>query len=336
MVKAGVLAPLALAILMVPLAIAMGVAGAWARPGPSGDGLLVVVSFPNLADDLALLLCPEDQVVSIVPSGADPHDYQLTPGDVELLRRADLVVSTAHTPFETEIRRLHDEGEIGARLVEVPFIPGMRILANPATGQPNYHMPIYDPGNYRVFLLFLGHVLAGLRPERAQDYLLRASEAVRALDELVSSTPTLNVVAVADLPFAQYAVSWLGVEVRFLLVKEHGVPATPSDIKAIKEGMAKGQIRLAVVCEPTEMSASRELEDMARACGVPVLYVPSPVAPGSVLAKLAQVSERARAIKENMSAGGGATPGPGHYLALATALLALLALSGVVVLYARD
>ncbi|RLI13893.1 ABC transporter substrate-binding protein, partial [Candidatus Bathyarchaeota archaeon] len=212
--------------MLVPILLALAalvlVPPATTGRAPGRAGLLIVASFPNLVCDLGLLALEDDEVVSLAPAGADPHDYQLTPNDVELLKKADIIVSTAHTPFEAEIRELWARGELRGALVEVPSIPGIRLAANPATGQPNYHMPIYDPGNYKAFLTYLAELMAELRPDRAGDYRERAEEAVRAVDSLLRAAPRLDMVAVADLPFAQYAVGWLGVEVRFLIVKEHG------------------------------------------------------------------------------------------------------------------
>ena len=65
-----------------------------------------MVSFPNLAYDVGLLACEDDRIVSLAPAGSDPHEYQLTPEDVELLRRADLIISTGHVPFEARIKEL--------------------------------------------------------------------------------------------------------------------------------------------------------------------------------------------------------------------------------------
>ena len=72
----------------------------------------------------------------------------MTLGDVAKLREADVIVSTTHAPFETQIVEMVKSGEIKARLVEILRIKGIKILKNPAISTPNYHWPIYDPSNY--------------------------------------------------------------------------------------------------------------------------------------------------------------------------------------------
>ena len=262
------------------------------------EGLLIVVTFPCLKYDVELLASEGDRVVSLLPQGADPHEYQLTPDDVELLKRADLIISTAHTPFEIKIREMVDRGEIRAILVEIPRVPGLRLAKNPSTGQVNYHMPIYDPGNYRAFMTYLSGVLSDVRPEKADAYRSRLSDVLRRLDELLERAPRLRARAVADLPVVQYAVSWLGVEVCFLMVKEPGVPATPGDLVRIEEAMAGGDVDLVVLCEPVVSSASERLRDLASEYGVPVLYVPSPLRACSMLDKLSAVVEHAKSLSQ--------------------------------------
>ncbi|MEM3892849.1 MAG: hypothetical protein QXR12_02735, partial [Thermofilum sp.] len=54
-------------------------------PREGVGGLRIAVTFPSLYEDVKALLCEGDTVVSIAPPGVDPHEYQLSPKDVELL-----------------------------------------------------------------------------------------------------------------------------------------------------------------------------------------------------------------------------------------------------------
>jgi len=278
------------------------------RPGlgsRGGGGLLIITTFPSLAQDLELLVCDDDEVISLVPAGADPHEYQLRPSDLEVLREADLIVSTGHTPMEVEIRDMVDRGELGATLVEVPGVPGMRFLVNPSTGQPNYHMPIYDPVNYERFIAHLSTVLAHLRPERRVEYEENARRLRDCVEGLLGRAPKLDFTAVADLPVVQYAVSWLGIEITSFVLKEPGAPATPGDLMELEEALANHEVDLVIVCQPTVASASKELEALAKEHGLPILYVPSPMEPSPILDKLSVILDQALGLA-------GRTPGPGH------------------------
>ncbi|MCD6488306.1 MAG: metal ABC transporter permease [Desulfurococcales archaeon] len=261
-------------------------------------GLLVVVSFPNLVYDIEPLLCSGDRVVSIAPAGVDPHEYQLTPDDVGLLEEADVIISTAHAPFEEDIRRLAEKGEVRAVLVEIPSIPGINILENPVTGQPNYHMPIYDPWNYKVFINYTAHVMAEKNPLCIEQYLSKARSIIAEIDNIVNTIQKIDVIAVADTPVTQYAVSWLGIDIEYLMIKEHGIPATPDDIYRIEKAMAGGEIGVAIVLEPTTLPASQQLVEMAKTYNIPVLKVKTPTSQESILEKIKYIVSQASSLKK--------------------------------------
>lgn len=271
--------------------------------GTSGDGLLIVVSFPNLVYDIRQLVCNDDLVESIAPMGVDPHDYQLTPKNIELLKKADLIVSTGHTPFEKSIEDMASQGEFKGELIVIPKIPGIRIYKNPMLGTPNYHAPIYDPHNYEVFLKYVARELAKLRPECSETYTDKLSQVLGKLQDIVENTPKLNYTAVADTPLTQYAVSWLNLTLKYLMIKEHDVPATPGDIEEIKSFLEKRRQVIAVVTSPVELPASKQLEQLAHENGVRIIYVPSFLLPSSTLSKLKNISQQARKLAETLSPG---------------------------------
>ena len=269
--------------------------GAAAGEG-GGGGLLVVTSFPNLASDVRLLLCPDDRVESLAPPGVDPHDYQLTPEDLEKIRGADLVVSTGHAPFEAKLHGVVP----GDRLVEIPRVPGIRLADNPVTGKPVYHMPIYDPGNYRVFMRYLEERLERLRPECREAYRRNLENVLGRLDGIVSGAPRLDRSAVASGPVAVYAVEWTGLRVEWLLAPEHGVPPSQEGLQRARELLDKGAVAVIVVNGRGEPwgRVDEKLASMARDAGAPVLRVPAPFIPGSVLDKLEYIAEQLGEVRE--------------------------------------
>ena len=278
-------------------------AGAWwaysalqARRGGERGGLRVAVTFPSLLEDVKAVACEGDVVEPVAPAGVDPHEYQLTPRDLSMLAESDLIVSTGHTPFEARIAELVRRGELKARLIELPSIPGIRLLTNPATGQPNYHMPILDPRNYVAFVRNLTETMAQLRPACAQRYRESGRRIVEEVEALAARAPRLNVTALGLSPVVQYQVEWMGIHVKYLLVKEHEVPSTPEDIAAAERGLASGEVKLVVLvrgAEGTPLGA--KARELASRYGVPILYVPSPIGPEGVLQK---IREAVRGVEE--------------------------------------
>jgi len=254
-------------------------------PLNSENGVKILVTFSNLAYDVKLITCPTDEIDYLVPPGLDPHEYELRPSDIEKLREAELIVSTAHTPFEASIKEMVSKGELKARLLEIPWIEGMRISRNPMTGGPNYHMPILDPSNYIKFMGTLRDALEEMNPSCGNYYDEKFEEVKGKIDELLK-TPRLNLTALASDPRAQYYVEWLGIEVKYLLVKEEETPITPSELTEIYRKARNNEIDLIIVVGDERTASNRKAMEISEEFGIRVLKVPSPTEQGSVLDKL--------------------------------------------------
>ncbi|WP_052296929.1 metal ABC transporter solute-binding protein, Zn/Mn family [Pyrolobus fumarii] len=259
-------------------------------------GVYIIVTFPSLAQEVEQLLCKGDRVDSIVPPSVDPHEYQLSPNDIVKLESADLIISTGHAPFEKRIEELVEKGDISAKLVVIWRVPGVRLVENPVTGRPNLHMPIYDPRNYIAFVKVLATELERLRPECASVYREKAAMIISSVEALLENAPRLDVDAVADTPVVQYAVEWLGVRVRIVLVPEPGMPTQPVLYDKSVEVLEDGGV--AVVTKPVKSPASQELVRLAESRGAPVILVPSPSELGTIPEKLAFIVNQIRDIQK--------------------------------------
>ncbi len=285
---AATLASIAATLLLLAQAPAQSTAG----------GLTVVATFPSLAPDIEQLLCPGDKLYTVAPPGVDPHEYQLKPSDMARLREAAVIVSTGHAPFEAQIRRLVEDGELHATLLEIPSIPGVRLLTNPATHQPNLHMPIYDPENYKAYIRSLTAALSAANPACSSHYRAAAAALIQRVDELQTAAPRLGLHAAATTPLAQYAVTWLNISIDYLLLREHGLPPSPDDVAAIEEAAASHRIQLVVIVEAGEPTPlNTKAEEIARSHGLPVLRVPSPLAQQTIPDKLSEILRQARELK---------------------------------------
>jgi zinc/manganese transport system substrate-binding protein len=272
--------------------------------GGERHGLIIVVSFPNLVDDIKPLLCQGDRVYSLAPPGSDPHSYQLTVKDYRLLKEADLVITTGHAPFEVEVAKKTPK----SKLIVIPYAlkaSGGKILVNPNTGQENLHMPIYDPENYKIFIRIVAVKLASLNPKCKNFYLSKSKEVESEVDNLVAKAPRLNVDAVGSEPPVQYAVSWMGIHIVKFLLSEHGLSPTPSEITAVRDLLSKGEARLVVIMVDSKgeplTPVDAKLESIAKKYNVPVLKVPAPYLPGSMLEKLKIVVSEVEGLAGRLS-----------------------------------
>ena len=260
-----------------------------------GTGLYIVVTFSNLVEDVKQIACSSDRVDYIAPPNIDPHEYQLTPSDISKLRDADIIISTSHTHFELEIKELKDKGVIKADLIEIPSISNISIRNNPVTKQPNYHMVIYDPYNYIVFINALRDKLVELNPNCREHYVEASRSVINMVLKTISETPRLNTTAVADKPFIQYGVEWIGVKIVYFLVKEHDLPVSQNDLVIIEEYLKNNSVDLVVISHPKD-KYGEWLESTGLKYGKPVLYVPSPLVNEAIPSKLLNISMQIRSI----------------------------------------
>jgi zinc/manganese transport system substrate-binding protein len=263
------------------------------------EGVIVVVTFSYLKPDVERLLCG-GVVYTIVPPGVDPHDYQLKPSDLDILRRADLIISTGHTAFEIAIKELARRGELKALVLDMVDDLNLTLRVNPTTKQVNYHMPINDPANYLVFLSRVVELLSTIDRGNRACYYERFHQVVSALASriLVYQGVFRGGKVVVDKPHVQYLVEWLGLEVAQIFKAEEGYQVTPQDVKAVEDLMRRGEVGIVVVTEPADSPEASRLIELARAHGVPVVKVASPASDKGVFNNLeltiTQVRERSR------------------------------------------
>lgn len=293
--------PLLAAIVLV---IAVTATIAWAGLARGTPEPIVLGTFPGIADDIRLLTegC-NVTIQSIAPPGVDPHSYNLGTRQVIAVKRALLIVSSSHAPFELQIRKIVE----GDRLLEITRIQGIRLEKMP-NGVVNPHMPIYDPDNYEKYIEALASALADKMPQ-CKDVIESNMHAVTArlarLDECRGSLQGAK--AVLGSPAAQYAVEWLGVDTSVILSPGEEAQVTPETLRRAVEVLEEGGIAVVLVDPHGEPIGKRNqwLYEQAARLGSPVIYVPAPFTPGSTLAKLSYICGQ---VESGLAVGPGRVP----------------------------
>ena len=257
----------------------------------SESTILIIVTAPLLKGDVERVVCSGDIVVSLVPVGVDIHEYQLTTRDLELLKKASLIVSTGHTSFELKIRELVERGELSTILLDILEIPGLKLSKNPVTGQLNYHIPVKDPLNYMLFTTHLVEKLASLNPERAECYY---SNYIKLLRELYTSILVHRGgymgFAIVDSPHSQYYVEWLGFRVVWMLKYEEEMPVTTESLRAFRDLLSNSSVKVVFVSEDFPYYSS--IVEEASRHGALVVKTPSLTSSVSILDGLKQVVDQ--------------------------------------------
>ena len=251
----------------------------------------IIVTAPPLKGDVERVVCTGDIVISLVPPGVDIHEYQLSISNLELLKKASLIVSTGHTSFELKIKELVERGELSAILLDTLEIPGLKLSKNPVTGQLNYHMPVKDPVNYVLFISRLVEDLASLNPEKAECYY---SNYIKLIRELYTSVLVYRGdytgLAIVDSPHSQYYVEWIGFKVVWMLKYEEDIPVTTKSLEVFREFLANNSVKVVFVAE--DFPHYSFIVEEASKYNVLVVKIPSPTSNVSILDGLKQVVEQ--------------------------------------------
>jgi zinc/manganese transport system substrate-binding protein len=206
----------------------------------------IVVSFPvyNIVLKEAF---PNADVILLTKGVSDPHEYQLTPQDLRMLKaltERDVIISSMHAPFELKIAEMVKSGEIKAKLLDLTKLQWYLTWdGDLVKGVEHDHggVNMHDHGVFppNVFALVDEVSKAtGLEPD--QDFIqklkqLNATYANKFSGKAISITPT-----------AQYILYWLGFRDVALFIKEPGVPPSLADLQKVVQYAKEGAPALAV------------------------------------------------------------------------------------------
>jgi ABC-type Zn uptake system ZnuABC Zn-binding protein ZnuA len=148
---------------------------------PKRSKPLVVSSASIFADIASAIGDTLIESVSIVPIGGDPHIYEPTPGDVQLLNKADLILQNGLT-FEGWISDLiKNSGSEGSVVTITEGIVPIRSEMHQNAVDPHAWM---DPVNGKVYAHNIQAALLKLLPEHHEQIRLRFEAYLEQLEQL--------------------------------------------------------------------------------------------------------------------------------------------------------
>ncbi|AEC52067.1 hypothetical protein PNA2_1151 [Pyrococcus sp. NA2] len=233
---------------------------------------LVVVSLPSIASIIQEALGESVEVVYLVPPGVEPHQYQLSPEQVSLLRRADVIVTTGHLPAELKIEELKKSGEIRGVVLGIKDYEsfGFRYLPERwYEGKSNPHGIWLDPKNALAIAKATEQSLVHLYPELSEELNERIKifeTKIRAI-EMAYAGILKGKKAVVELPSQQYALEWLGIEVIESIKPEAEIPAKSVD------SLASVGADLVVYDEATPENLKDASKKLSERLGIPIANV---------------------------------------------------------------
>jgi len=246
-------------LLAALLAVACGDSG-----GPPDERLRVVASLEIFADMARNVGGDRVDVTAVLPSGADPHTYELSPGRVADIARADLVFVNG-LGLEGNVRDAIDENAGG---------PVVELSEGLATLDSNPHLWL-DPrlaARYveRIRDVLIEHDRQGRAQyeANARTYLEQLGTLDREAEAAVQSIPPERRKLVTFHDAFRYFATRYGLEIVAVVVRSPGQDPSAQDVARLTETLRSEGVP-AVYKEPQFNAAV--LEQAADEAGVRVL-----------------------------------------------------------------
>lgn len=219
---------------VLPLMVLFLLSGvSWA----SAERPLVIVSIAPLGEIVKEALGDSVEVEVLVSMGVDPHEYQLSPDQVEKARKAAVIVTVdGHLPAEKKLKELEENGEIEARVLWLDDYTryGFRFLDRGWMEGRNEHGTWMDPTNALAIARATAEALREADPSNAPSYMEAYSSFEERVEGIVEAYSKVferlgKRSAVVELPAHQYVLEWMGVESIAAVKPEEELPAREVD-----------------------------------------------------------------------------------------------------------
>ena len=199
--------------------LALGAAGCTEPPAPSSKPLVVATFYPlyefsrQVAGDRA-------EVVSLVPPGVEPHDWEPSPQDLVLLRRARLVIYNG-AGIEPWVGKLL--GDAATKPTAVNMTQGLPLMTGTSGGPPDPHVWL-DPVLAQAMVERIREALATSDPGGTSAYAERA-RAFQATLALLDQTYAAGLARCArrEIVVSHAAFGYLAARYRLSVVPVMGL-----------------------------------------------------------------------------------------------------------------
>ena len=256
------------------LSIAVAACAGGAEPSPTADGrILVAASITPLADFARQIGGDHVEVITLVPSGASPHTYELTPSQVEQVAKARLLVLNG-IGLEYWADKLIQSAD-NPNLIVVDTSQGVEVLAETA-GEPGGNPHIWlDPENAIVQVGHIRDALIRADPTHADDYRASAERYIaelQALDQEIAD----EVATWSNRQFIAFHPAWVYFARRYGLVQaavieeSPGREPSPADVARIVETARRIGAK-AIFAEP--QFSPKAAQTIAEESGAHVLFL---------------------------------------------------------------
>jgi zinc transport system substrate-binding protein len=242
-------------------------------PSAAPDTVLVAASIAPLADFAQQVGGDRVQVVTLVPPGASPHTYELTPAQAEQVARADVLVLNGVGLEYWADKLIQSTGN--PNLIVVDTSKGIEIMAGEATeagGNPHIWL---DPRNAIVQVEHIRAALLRVDPAHADNYRANAKRYSAELWELDREISN-EVATWSNQQFIAFHPAWVyfarryGLEQAAVIERSPGREPSPAEVARIVETARRIEAK-AIFAEP--QFSAKAAQTIAEESGVQVLFL---------------------------------------------------------------
>lgn len=215
----------------------------------------VVASFTIMADMARQVAGDELEVISIVPPGAEIHEYAPTPRDILKARRADLILYNG-MGLERWFQRFYQGMDNVPVAVLTEGIDPIGLGEGPYSGRPNPHAWM-TPQNGLIYVENIRRALVALDPARSDTYNRNAraySERLEALDQSLRDAFSRIPAAQRTLATCEGAFSYLtrayGFRERYLWAVNAEQEGSPQQVRRLIDDLNADEVPV-TFCEST-------------------------------------------------------------------------------------
>ena len=210
------------------------------------DKPLVVASasiFADMAENISGGLV---EVASIVPIGGDPHIYEPTPGDVQLVTKADLILINGLT-FEGWMSELIENS--GTKAVVVRITEGIQPIESIKYKNSTDPHAWMDAQNGFTYIENIKNALSELDPDNADKYEFNYNIYRQQLEELdleiqqaIQAIPEKQRVLITSHDAFRYYGKRYGIQVEAILGTSTDAEAQTSDIMRLNKVISENSV----------------------------------------------------------------------------------------------
>jgi zinc transport system substrate-binding protein len=248
-------------------------AGEANSPPAKDDRLLVAASIAPLADFTRQVGGDHVQVITLVPPGASPHTFELSPSQVKRVAGADVLVLNGVGLEYWADKLIQSAGN--PELMVVDSSQGIEILGGDA-GEPGGNPHIWlDPQNAIVQVSHIRDALTQADPAHAEEYWANAERYIhelRTLDQEISD----EVATWSRRQFITFHPAWVyfarryGLEQAAVIQRSPGREPSPAEVAHIIETARRIGAR-AIFAEPQFSPGAAQT--IAEESGAQVLFL---------------------------------------------------------------